>query len=233
MANEAVVEVVEEEVDIISLITPDLEAAEEEELDEVVSDEVPDTVEELQALLKLEREKIGKRNKTIKKGKQAMHRMQDESKDLLQRLDRLDQKVGDLQPNPGTEKNDQEDQEWRDRYDNDNSQALDYTDHKNSRLEGKVADYLVLLEQRFNEKIEAIQSASNPNLIKYQDKIDALRRNPKFADFDDDTMLTLAMELDGAKIKRPPAAIGGGRRANKIPETTVKASAEEIKLMGF
>jgi len=233
VANEAKLVDQEEEVDVFSLLAPDIE----EEVDDTEDDDddsIPETLEELREALKREREIKAKRNKSLKKSKQATHRVQEENKDLLDRLDRLEQRVSNVQqPNQGTENLEKEVQEWQDRVESDPSQALAYTDWKQSKFEEKVANYLGTQFGELREMIGGLQNATNPEVIKYRDQVEALRRKEEFSQLNDDALLAIAKGLSGTKIKRPPSTIGGQRPAKKIPEATVKLTDEERAAMGF
>jgi len=220
-----------EEVDIISLLTLEVEDDDDME-DEEVDTEVPDTIEGLREALEREREIKSKRNKALKKSKQATHRIQEENQALLNRLDQIDQRINSAQPNNDAEADAKEIQEWQDRVADDSTQALAYTDWKQSKFEEKVALYLGTQMNELRGMIGGLQSATNPEVVKYRSQIDALRRKEEFAQLDDNILLTIAKGLSGAKVKTPRGTVGGQRPGATAPPA-YRLSDEDRAKMGF
>jgi small-conductance mechanosensitive channel len=229
--NEALEEV--EEVDVISLMTEQVGDDDNEEVEDIADDTIPETVEELQEALKREREIKAKRNKSLKKSKQATHRIHEENEALRLRLDEIDRRIGQSQAAPEAENLEKEIQEWQDRVGDDPSQAVAYTDWKQSKFEEKVANYLGTQMTELREMISGLQSATNPEVIQYRDKMNALRNRDEFADLDDSVLLALAKGLSTTKIKKPRGGIGGGKVTAPPKPEKVTLSDEERQKMGF
>ena len=222
---------VEEEVDVMSLL--DIQTEEAEEHDEEVSDETPETLEQALELLAKEREIKTKRNKSLKKSKQATHRMQEELQARDQRLDELERKLTDRPNNVEAEKHEQEVQEWQDRVADDPSQALAYADWKQSKLEDKLANYLGSTVNELKAEIQALRGDTNPEKLEYKAEIAKLKQSEQFADLDDDVLLKLAKGLKGAKIKKPRGTVGGKKAEALIPAKDYTLSDEDREKMGF
>ena len=210
-------DILDEETDVMSLLNNEIEEAVETDDDD--DHELPDSIEELKELALEQREKIAKRNKSLKKSKQAQHRTQSEFDTLQERLDAIESR----QQPPNTMEADklaQQEQEWQDRVADDPSQAIAYANWKQGSLEDKVVNYLSSMQNDFNAKLEQLQGATNPERIKLESEINSLKNNEAFADLDDDVLFKLAKGLKGTKVKTPRGDIGGGRagRDNNKPE---------------
>jgi gas vesicle protein len=229
---------IEEEVETESLIDLLGGPAEEEdeEIDEEVElDDVPETIEELKAALLSERTIKSKRNKSLRKAKDAQHRTQKENEDLMKRLDAFDDKLNNVnQPNNGAEKLEQEAQEWADRVTDDPAQAIEYANHKQAKFEDKLATFLGGMEQRFTDQIAKLNSDTNPERQEFKAEIQKLKSNPDFADYDDATILSLAKTLKKTTIKRPRGSIAGQRPLQTLDIGKDNSlSGEAAKRMGF
>ena len=232
MNNDALGEEVEE-VDALSLLTEQVIDEESDEDEDIADDAIPDTVEGLQEALKREREIKSKRNKSLKKSKQATHRIQEENEELLRRLDDIDRRVGSVQPAQEAQVLEKENQEWQDRVTDDPSQALAYTDWKQGKFEEKVANYLGTQMTEIRDMIGGLQSATNPEVIQYRDQMNTLRNREEFAELDDSVLLSLAKGLTATKIKKPRAGIGGGKVTIAAKPDKVALTEEERQKMGF
>jgi len=222
--NEALGEEIEEkEVDVLSLLADEGE----EDQDEHADDDEQIEGEDIEAY-KL---RLGKRNHSLKKSKQANKRIQEENDLLKKRLDEMESRISGTQPNVEAEKLAKEEHEWMDRVVEDHTQALAYTDWKQGILEDKVANYLGSKLNEFEARISQLNSAVDPEKVKYKEQIELLRRKEGFSSLDDETLLKIAKGFDGAKVA-PRGGIGG-QRPRETSGKEFKLTAEEREAMGF
>lgn len=235
--SNASVEEVDEEMQesLIDLLGVQAEEVDEDADEEVELDEVPETIEELKAALLKERLIKSKRNKSLRKAKDAQHRTNTEKEDLMKRVDELEAKQNTVgQPDNGAEKLEQEAQEWADRVAENPAEAIGYANHLNSKLEDKLATFLTAKFDEFGGKFAQLNSATNPERQEYKASFDKLRGDPDYDGFTDDQVLTLAKKFESTKIKRPPAAIGGGRALKTLDVGKDNSlSSEAASKMGF
>jgi len=220
--------VVEEEVDVLSLLATESEEVENEEDEESV--EMPETVEELQALLAKKNETINKRNVSLKKAKAAQHRTQEEKDTFVARLDALEQRGQNPQPNVEAENLAKEEQEWLDRVEEDPTQITAYMNWKNAKLEGRLATFLDSKFSEFNGSLAELRVS--PEKTKYAKEMAALRTKEGFANLDDDTLITVIKGLEQAKVKKPRGGIGGAKGVSDA-SGELKVTDEDIAKMGF
>jgi len=235
---EALEEVNEEVVDVMELVAN--QSDEDEDIvddDDLESDgDLPDDLEGLKALLLKEREIKRKRNKSLKKSKQAGHRIQQENENLQKRLDAIESKLNDSSSQSDNkveaEEHERQVQEWQDRVADDPTQALGYMDWKQKILQDKLANYVGGMEQRILSQLDAMKSATNPDAIEYKSEIEALRQNPQFADMDDNVLLSVAKAFKGTMVKKPRGTIAGKKPRSMKPEEFELTDEERMK-MGF
>jgi hypothetical protein len=226
---------VEETVDALSLIINENDTEESDTEDEVDSGEVPTTVEGLTALLEQKNATITKRNQSLKKAKSAQHRTQDENNTLQSQFEALEAKVDGIgQPNVEAENLAAQEQEWQTRVEDDPTQAMAYMQWK---LDQQNKNLSAFLGQKFGEQqatMDALNSKTNPERLKYKEAIDQVRSNPEFADLDDEVALKVAKALTKAKVKAPRGTVSGKKvvpiKSNK-PE--YELSDEDKAKMGF
>jgi len=237
-SNASVEEGMEEEVEEVShidLLGVQAEESDEDTDDEIELDEVPETIEELKAALLAERTIKSKRNKSLRKAKDAQHRTQKENEDLMKRFDDLEAKVNTVgQPDNGAEKLEREAQEWTDRVTDDPAQAIEYANHKSAQLEDRLATFLTTKFEEFGSQFDKLSSATNPERQEYKAEIQKLKSNPDFADYDDATILKLAKTLKGTQVKRPRGTVAGQRPLQTLDvgkDSTL--SSEAASRMGF
>jgi exonuclease VII large subunit len=199
----------EEETDVLSLIANESDESDEQYEEE---DDAPTTLEEALALLGKEREIKSKRNKSLKKAKQAVHRTMEERDALSQRLDQLESRLN-TQPNGEADKYEQQVQEWQERVADDPSQAVAYTNWMQKNMEDKVANYVGSEIHGLKQMIAELKGATDPEKIAYKSDIERLRSSDAFAELDDNALLAVAKAMKGTKVKNPRGSIGGGRAA--------------------
>jgi phosphopantetheine adenylyltransferase len=220
--------VTEEEVDVLSLLATESEPAENEDSEENV--DIPDTVEELKALLEEKNETIHKRNVSLRKAKAAQGRTQEEKDAFVTRLDALEQRGTTAQPNVEAENLAKEEQEWLDRVEDDPTQITAYMNWKNAKFEGRLVSYL---DNKFGEFDGSLAELRvSPEKTKYAKEIAALKSRDGFANLDDDTLITVIKGLEQAKVKQPRGTAKGGKVASIAP-TEVKVPKAELLKMGF
>ena len=211
-----------EQVDVLSLM-----ASESQEDDE---DEVDEDTEDVDVL----KERVSKRNKSLKKSKQAIHRLQEENDALMERLDRLE---GQINSNKGQDtavdpaKLEQEAQEWMDRVADDPVNAIKYADWKQSQLEQGLSNWAQKFEDKMMQKLNALDSATNPERIKYESEIGILKQRPEFKDMADEQLIPFAKMLKETKVSRPRSPVGGQRA--EAPEKKFELTPEQKAAMGF
>ena len=229
---EALEELGEEEVNALSLLIN--ENVDEGDTDEDEdSGELPETAEELRAFALKQKEIIAKRNKSLKKAKQAQHRTQEESNTLQSQFEALEQKVNGIgKPNVEAENLAKEEQEWRDRVEDDPTQAVGYMDWKNAQMANNIASYLGGKFTELESTINTLKSDTNPERLEYRKEIAQLRANPEFADLDDDMALKLAKALKSTKVVGGRGTVGG-KRVVATPSSTEVMTDEIRTAMGW
>ena len=214
-----------EEVDVLSLM-----ASQSDEDDENENDE--DDTEDTDVL----KERVAKRNKSLKKSKQAVHRLQDENKDLMDRLDKLEGLVNsknDGQSNTvDAAKLEQQAQEWMDRVADNPAEAIKYADWKQAQLEQGLNNWATTFEERMLEKIGMLEGATNPERIKYENEVAILKQNPDFEGYTDEQLVPFAKMLKNTKVRRPAGPVGG-KRASETKEKRFALTPEQKAQMGF
>lgn len=215
-----------EEVDIIEALAKQGIEDDDFDDDEDVPGELPDDPEALRALLLKEREIKSKRNKSLKKSKQAIHRTNEENEQLRERLDKLE-RLAESASNDGGENLEQQAQEWADRVLDNPVEAIKYTDQKQRMLEDKIANYLGGFKQEMLEMISGVKSQTNPERLKYENEINMLRNNPKFASLDDGTLIEL---VKGLKSAKPRGSVGGERAGREVGNENKVSEADMEKI---
>jgi seryl-tRNA synthetase len=234
---EALEELGEETVTALSLLVNEGAADDDTVEDEDESGELPTTIEGLTALVQEQKEKITKRNKSLKKSKQAQHRTQDENNTLQSQFEaletRLDAKVDGIgKPNVEAESLAKEEQEWQDRVEDDPTQAIGYMNWKNAQRDQNLASFLSQklgqIEQNFNE----LKSSTDPEKLEYKSEIAQLKATPQFAHLDDATALTVAKALKATKVPGR-GGISGKRVTAQAKSTAFELTDEDKRKMGF
>lgn len=211
-----------EEVDVLSLM-----ASQSDEEEDVADDD--DDSEDVEVL----RDRVSKRNKSLKKSKQAIHRLQDENSALMERLEKLEQAVThNGQGEPDQAKLEQEAQEWMDRVADDPAQAIKYADWKQAKLEQGLSNWAANFQEEVMGVIAELKGAVNPERQKFEKELAYLRNDPDFEGWSDDQLLPIARKLGGTKIKRPRGSLAGNRAKSTEPPKR-KRDPELLKRMGF
>jgi phosphopantetheine adenylyltransferase len=220
--------VVEEEVDVLSLLATESEPVENEDGEENV--DIPDTVEELQALLAEKNETIHKRNVSLRKAKAAQGRTQEEKDAFVTRLDALEQRGQNQQPNVEAENLAKEEQEWLDRVEEDPTQVTAYMNWKQSKFEGRLASFLDTKFGEFNGSLQELRVS--PEKTKYAEAMKTLRTRAGFENLPDETLITVLQGQEQARSKKPRGTVKGGKGVTDTV-TDAKATKEDIAMMGF
>lgn len=207
----------QEETSLIDLITQG-----EVETDEVV-EEIDTDTDDIEVL----KERISKRNKALRKSKQANHRIQDEKTAMQERLDRLELMISQAQ-SPDNGAKEQEEmkllEQWKESAKDDPSAAIDYQNLQMQNLQKNLSAMFA----DFRSEIDGIKGSTNPERIKLESEISALRADPDFEGFNDDQLMKLAGKFKKTKVPRPP--IGGQRVAVQAdPEQELKEFRERYK----
>lgn len=212
---------VEENEDIISLLAS--QGAEDD--DEEVSEEIDTDTEDIEEL----KARISKRNKSLKKSKQAVHRVQEEKDALLQRIEELERKMqAPASTDVEAQKREQEEalKKWRDSVEDDPSKAVDFANWQMTQMQENFSDVLVKMQQGFDAKLAEIKGEINPEKMKYRDQIGKLRQNPAFAELDDNALMAIIRSSEGIKIPRGGV---GGQPVKKVgdPDQAYKEAREQ------
>lgn len=212
MSNEAEMQ---DEVDVIELLA----VKGEEEIDEV--SEIDVDTDDIEVL----KERIAKRNKALKKSKQANHRIQDEKSALEKRIDDLEKSLTSPAPNEEAQRQEQQKvlAEWKESVADDPSKALDYFNYQMKSMQDNFAEILANQQSAFADQIGAIRGDIDPEKNKYRDKIEALKSNPELAEIPDEFLLKMAKQME----ERVPRGAIGGKRA--IQQADPKKDLEAIK----
>jgi len=226
--SNAMLEEVEE--DIVSLFA--VKGAEDDDDNGEIEHqgELPDTVEGLQALLLSEREVKSKRNRSLRKSKQANHRMQDELSALQRQVDSLGQ------PNqaPTVEAQNQEREkaleQWRDSVEEDPRKAVDFANWQSSQMQDNVVGYIAKLQETIDAKFAELTAATNPEAQKYESELNAVRTNPEFEGLSDEVLLKIIRAEK--RMREPRGSIGGLRVPTQAPKKFEMNNDIRMK-MGF
>lgn len=218
---------VEEEslLDLLAAESGQSEDEYDEEIDE--TNELPDDPEALRALLLKEREIKSKRNKSLKKSKEANHRIQDELKALQDSFEEF-RSSPNQSPDVEAQKREQAKayEELRDSVNDDPSKAVDLI----TDMQNKTVDFLARQQAEFDAKLNKITKDLDPERHKYRDQIATLRNNPRLANLDDDSLIAV---IEATGSVKPRGSIGG-RRATVAPvdsDEAYKAAREKYAKM--
>lgn len=206
MDNEALGEV--EEVDVVALLA---EQGLEDDNDEVdgLPDELPDDPDELKSLLNDYKERVGKRNKTIKKRTDANHRMQEELDAMRTQIEQLSNSTANASTMEAQNQEYKETHEkWRSGVEDGSLNPVDYADWQLKQTQDRMANFLADMQSNFDSRLEELAGNMNPERMKNREKINQLKANPKFASFSDDQILTV---IQTAEAIKPRGNIGGQR----------------------
>jgi hypothetical protein len=186
--------------------------------DYAASGELPDDPEQLKTLLLQEREIKSKRNKTLKKRDDAIHRMQSE-------LDAQNTKIEQLLSNSQDTQNSAKQQEyqetlkgWKDSVAENPEQAIDFMAAQNNDLRNTIAELMANMQSGFQEQIAELKGDMNPDKIKYREKIAKVRQIPGYENATDDEAIRFLKATE--RIPKQPRGSVGGQRAK------TQASAE-------
>jgi hypothetical protein len=208
---EALEELGEEEITALSLLVNQGVEGDDTDDEDEDSGDIPETVEELKAFALKQKEIIAKRNKSLKKAKQAQHRTQEESNTLQSQFEKLEAKVNGIgQSTVETDNLAKEEQEWRDRVEDDPTKAVEYMDWKTQQQNQNLAAFLGQKFGEFEQSINALRNETDPEKLEYRKEIAQLKATPQFAHLDDATALTVAKALKNAKV--PGRGTLGGKR---------------------
>jgi hypothetical protein len=216
-------ELEEKELDVIDLLASQ---GQEDDHDEDIdySEELPTDPEDLKALILKEREIKSKRNKSLKKSKQANHRMQEELEALQRTVEEL---KNSSQPSTGA--NDKEREEaleaWRESAVDNPAAGIDYTNERIKQLEGNIVGALSSMQEQIEARLSKSISEVDPERIKYRAKVEQLRMNPEFADMDENALLKFAKAMETIRVPRGGV---GGKKATVTtdPESEYKSARE-------
>lgn len=217
----------EEEQDIVDFFAK--QGTEVDDSDDDGIGELPESAEELKALLLATQEKVSKRNKTIKKREKALERVQEERESLLSRFDELSRTQNQASTTETQNQDYKENLEkWRESVDDDPKKAIDFALWQINETQSKTADFLAQMQASYDEKLAAVQDSLNPEKLKYKSKLEALRQNETLAHLDDDALL--AFVKAGEQIKIPRGAIGGKKAEVAVdPNQAYNEAREKYK----
>lgn len=212
---------VAEEVDVLSLLGNQAE----EEVNEEVEEE--GETEDIAVL----KDRLSARNKSLRKSKQAIHRMQDEQSATQERLEKLEALI----QNPPSQDNSATNQErekvleqWRDSVGDDSSKSIDYTNMQMGELQTGMVNALTDMKKSFDAQFAELNGKTDPERIRLQAEINTLRKNPKLAGLDDDVLMKMADALKETKI--PRGSIGGQRvTVQQTNEEALEAEKEKYR----
>ena len=202
------IEAIEEETDVMSLLANQGGDVDTEDVDEEdQGGKAPATIEEYQALLERKDEIIGKRNKSIKKAKDAQHRTQDERDAALAKLSDNAKSSDSNRSDSEAERLEQRNQDRKDRFEENPLSVFDEMDERNGQIARFVQNELATLRGELTE----LKSATNPERMKLADQVSTLRRLPELENVGDDALYSMAKALVGARVKAPRGTVSGKR----------------------
>jgi myosin heavy subunit len=214
-----------EEKDIIDILAEQGAEVDDIDDDDYEAGELPDDAEALKSLLLKEREIKSKRNKSLRKKDQAVHRMQDELKSMQEMIEDL--RNGQNQsPDVEAKRREQEEVlgQWRDSVADKPENAIDYTNQRISQMESGIASMFAQLQESFTSELAGIKGEMNPEKVKYRDKINQLKANSKFAGLGDDVLLTIVQGMSDIKVPRGNV---GGKAVE--PQKSTEKQYEELR----
>lgn len=209
-----------EDVDVLSLIGNQAE--------EDVDEEDIDDDEDLDTL----KERLSKRNKSLKKSKQAIHRIQEENETLQKRLDALESTVNNRRDTTDSANDEQEAQEWADRVLDNPAEAIKYADYKQKKLEAGISNWATTFEAKIMERLDALDGKTNPELQVYSDALAVLRADPDFQGMSDNELLPFARKLKNMKVRQPRGSVAG-KKAPAAETSKFELPPEVKQAMGF
>jgi NADH dehydrogenase/NADH:ubiquinone oxidoreductase subunit G len=230
MADEAVALEEETETSVLDVL-----ATQSEEVEDVVEDEFDDELEDESGDSDVLKARLTKRNKSLKKSKQAIHRLQEEAEDARKEAEEARKQMDELkkqlqqptQTDTGANKQEQAEalEKWRTEISDNPEKAVDFSNWQMSQLQESVVNVVTSMKQSFDEQIAELKGATNPERIKYKEQMDKLRAsNPDFAGLDDDTLLKVVQAT--SRVKVPRGNVGGGK-VTKQP--TADEQIEQLK----
>lgn len=209
MADEAVALEEETETSVLDFL-----ANQSVEVEDELEDEPEVESEDIDVL----KERVSKRNKSLKKSKQAIHRLQEENQDFQKRFEELEAKLSQPAPvDAGAQKQEQQEalDKWRTEISDNPEKAVDFSNWQMSQLQESVVGVVTSMKQSFDEQLAELKGATNPERVKYKDQMDKLRAsNPDFAGLDDTTLMAVVKATSGVKI---PRGNPSGQKATKQP----------------
>lgn len=218
--NEAVEE---QEVDLVTLLATQSEQETEEVEDEYTPvDELPSDPNELRDLLLREREIKSKRNKTLKKRDEAIHRMQEQMDAQNKRIEELMSTGQPAQDNSAqTAEWKETQQKWRDSVAENPELGIDYANMQANELKTSVVDLITDMKSEFSAQLAELKAEQNPEKVKYRDKLNMLRQNPDFANVDDATGISIIKGLEKAPVA-PRGSVAGRRPTSQSADDKLK-----------
>jgi hypothetical protein len=226
-------EVVEEEGTLADILA---EQGKDEGEEEVVvpEDELPEDAEGLKAQLLKEREIKSKRNKSLKKSKDANHRIQGELEAALSRIEKLETSGAAPQPNLEAENREREKalEQWRKSVEDDPGRAVDFANWQAQNLQTNMAQAIADMKAELVEQLAEIKGSSNPDRLKYQAEMELVRSLPEYEDASESEVLRAAKLLKGTKVRKPRGGVGG-RKAKATTDKKPVITADELRAMGF
>lgn len=210
-----------EEVDVISLLATQSEVDEDEVGEEEVSVD-PAVLEE----------RLGKRNKSLKKSKQANHRMQDELSAQQTRIDELEKLINKPAVDTGAKEQERKEvlEAWRTEVGDNPEKAIDYANLQSEQMQDNVVNYISEMKTDFERQIAELKGATNPDVREYEGEIAKLKTNPNFANLPQSVLIDLAK---GLTVNRSPRGSATGGKAVAVKDEKMEVTDEMRRAMGF
>jgi hypothetical protein len=221
--NEA--EVVEQ--DIIDILAAQGEVVDDNDEEYEVADELPEDADALKALLLRERDIKSKRNKSLKKSKEATHRMQEEIKALQRQAE--ESRSTTQAPDVEAQRllRNEADEKLRDSVNDDPGSVVDLLNDRVGSLQDNVVNVVTSMQAEFDKQIAELKGEMSPQKIKYRDKINQLKANPKFASLSDDVLLTIVEGMSDVRVPRGGQISGRKATVTVDPEQGKKDAREK------
>lgn len=223
----------EEEVKLVDLLADKSDEIDDIELDDDELEMSGD--EDIETL----RERLKKRNKTLRVKDKTNHRILEENKAMERRIAELESKIegsatSHTPENTEAQRQEQERlmQEWRESVADDPAKALDFFQAQQKQQQDSIVNYLADMQSTFASEIAKLRGETNPERQKYQAELDALSRDPEFEGVSDEIKLKFIKKMKSAVERVPRGTLGGGKRAATQPEE-FKMTDEIRQAMGF
>ena len=227
---------VQEEVEetLVDLLTKQGEEGDEEET-VVPEGELPEDFDGMKALLLQERGIKTKRNRSLKKSKDANHRIQGELEAALTRIEKLETSGAAQQPNLEAGNRDRYEKDlekWRKSVEDEPGKAVDFANWQAQTLQTNMTKAMTDMKAEIVAQLAEIKGNSNPDHQTYKAEMELVASLPEYEGASKSEILRAAKLLKGTKVKSPRGTASGKTVAKATSKKSTVTAADKRK-MGF